>query len=82
MKNLSPGMARFRAMARPSPATTGMVTKNVFLRQSQFRLAAEPWFCLKLARKLVGGSPCNGWDIWYYRDEGDELKPIEALRYE
>ena len=33
--------------------TTGMVTKNVFLRQSQFRLAAEPWFCLRLARKLV-----------------------------
>ena len=35
--------------------TAGMVTKNVFLRQSQFRLAAEPWFCLKLARKLVAG---------------------------
>ncbi len=39
--------------------TTGMVTKNVFLRQSQFRLAAEPWFCLKLARKLVGGKIRN-----------------------
>jgi len=39
--------------------TTGMVTKNVVLRQSQFRLAAEPWFCLKLARKLVGGKIRN-----------------------
>jgi len=36
-----------------------MVTKNVFLRQSQFRLAAEPWFCLKLARKLVMGKIRN-----------------------
>lgn len=33
--------------------TTGLSTKNIFLRQSQFRLAAEPWFCVKLARKLV-----------------------------
>lgn len=39
--------------------TTGMVTKNVFLRQSQFRLAGEPWFCLKLARKLVAGKIRN-----------------------
>jgi len=39
--------------------TTGLLTKNVFLRQSQFRLAAEPWFCLKLARKLVGGKIRN-----------------------
>jgi CRISPR-associated protein Cas1 len=39
--------------------TTGMLTKNVFLRQSQFRLAAEGWFCLKLARKLVAGKIRN-----------------------
>jgi CRISPR-associated protein Cas1 len=39
--------------------TTGMATKNVFLRQAQFRLAAEPWFCLKLARRLVGGKIRN-----------------------
>ena len=39
--------------------TTGMVTKNVFQRQSQFRLAGEPWFCLRLARKLVSGKIRN-----------------------
>jgi CRISPR-associated protein Cas1 len=39
--------------------TTGMVTKNVFLRQSQFRLASEPWFCLKLSRRLVAGKIRN-----------------------
>jgi len=39
--------------------TTGLVTKNVFLRQSQFRLASEPWFCLKLARRLIAGKIRN-----------------------
>ena len=35
--------------------TTGLGTKNVFLRRSQFRLAEEEWFCLRLARRLVVG---------------------------
>jgi CRISPR-associated protein Cas1 len=39
--------------------TTGMSTKNVFLRQSQFRLASEPWFCLKQARRLIAGKIRN-----------------------
>lgn len=39
--------------------TTGLVTKNVFLRQMQFRLASEPWFCLRLARSLVAGKIRN-----------------------
>ncbi|MBK9168571.1 MAG: CRISPR-associated endonuclease Cas1 [Bryobacterales bacterium] len=39
--------------------TTGMNTKNVFLRRTQFRLAEEAWFCLRLARKLVAGKIRN-----------------------
>jgi CRISP-associated protein Cas1 len=39
--------------------TSGMVTKNVFLRQKQFALAEDPWFCRKLARKLVAGKIRN-----------------------
>lgn len=39
--------------------TTGMNTKNVFLRRSQFRLAEQEWFCLRLARKLVAGKIRN-----------------------
>ncbi len=39
--------------------TNGLATKNVFLRKSQFRLAEEEWFCLKLARKLVAGKIRN-----------------------
>jgi len=39
--------------------TTGMLTKNVFLRQMQFRYAAEPWFAVRLARRLVAGKIRN-----------------------
>ena len=39
--------------------TTGMNTKNVFLRRAQFRLADEEWFCRRLARKLVAGKIRN-----------------------
>ena len=39
--------------------TTGMNTKNVFLRKSQYKLADEPWFCLWLARKLTAGKIRN-----------------------
>lgn len=39
--------------------TTGLNTKNVFLRQSQFRLADNEGFCVRLARKLVAGKVRN-----------------------
>ncbi len=39
--------------------TTGMSTKNVFLRQRQFALASEAWFCKRLARALVAGKIRN-----------------------
>jgi CRISPR-associated protein Cas1 len=39
--------------------TAGMNTKNVFLRKSQFGLAEQEWFCLKLSRKLVAGKVRN-----------------------
>lgn len=39
--------------------TTGLGTKNVFLRQAQFRLAEEEWFCLRLSRQLVEGKIRN-----------------------
>ena len=39
--------------------TTGMTTKNVFLRQTQFSTAGEPWFCRRLARSLVAGKIRN-----------------------
>ena len=39
--------------------TTGLNTKNVLLRRSQFRLADEAWFCRRIARKLVAGKIRN-----------------------
>lgn len=39
--------------------TTGMNTKNVFLRKAQFRLAEENWFAMRLARELIGGKIRN-----------------------
>ena len=39
--------------------TTGLNTKNVFLRRTQFRLVDEAWFCLRLAKKLVAGKIRN-----------------------
>jgi CRISPR-associated protein Cas1 len=39
--------------------TTGMNTKNVFLRKSQFRLADEDWYRIRIARKIVSGKIRN-----------------------
>jgi CRISPR-associated protein Cas1 len=39
--------------------TTGMNTKNVALRRSQFRLADSEWFALSIARTLISGKIRN-----------------------
>lgn len=39
--------------------TTGLCTKNVFLRRQQFACASEAWFCKRLARDLVAGKIRN-----------------------
>jgi CRISP-associated protein Cas1 len=39
--------------------TSGLNSKNIFLRRSQFRLAEEEWFQLALARRLVAGKIRN-----------------------
>lgn len=39
--------------------TTGLNSKNVFLRRAQFRLAEQEWFALALARRLVAGKIRN-----------------------
>ena len=30
--------------------------------------------------RLMAGSPCNGWEHWYYEGEDGELHPIDGLR--
>lgn len=39
--------------------TQPLCTKNVFLRQKQYAMAREPWFCMRLARQLVAGKIRN-----------------------
>jgi len=39
--------------------TTGINSKNVFLRRTQFRLADQDWFARSLARRLVAGKIRN-----------------------
>jgi CRISPR-associated protein Cas1 len=39
--------------------TTGLTTKNIFLRQAQYSLAQEAWFCRKLARSVTAAKIRN-----------------------
>lgn len=34
----------------------------------------------QLGKLLSDGSPCNGWEHWYYEDGEGELQPIDVLR--
>jgi modification methylase len=34
----------------------------------------------QLGRHLMGGSPCNGWEHWYYEAVSGELRPVDVLR--
>lgn len=34
----------------------------------------------QVGRRLMNGSPCNGWEHWYYETESGELLPIDHLR--
>ena len=34
----------------------------------------------KLGKELSGGSPCNGWEHWYYETPDGKLHPIDDLR--
>jgi modification methylase len=31
-------------------------------------------------KHLMGGSPCNGWEHWYFKSEQGTLRPIDELR--
>jgi hypothetical protein len=34
----------------------------------------------RIASHLAGGTPMNGWEVWFFEDEAGELKPIDLLR--
>jgi len=33
-----------------------------------------------VAKALMNGAPVNGWDVWFYKDEGGARQPIDNLR--
>jgi modification methylase len=65
--------------------------QTLYFRRDQAQARIKPDGKLRLAegfegsihqtgKHLTGGSPCNGWDHWYYEDESGELRPIDHLR--
>jgi modification methylase len=34
----------------------------------------------QIGRHLMSGSPCNGWEHWYFKDQDGSLEPIDSLR--
>jgi modification methylase len=34
----------------------------------------------QLGKQLMGGSPCNGWEHWYYETAEGRLQPVDVLR--
>jgi modification methylase len=34
----------------------------------------------QVARQILDGRSCNGWDLWHYQDEDGLLQPIDRLR--
>lgn len=60
--------------------TSGLGLKNVFLRRAQFRRADDEWFCLRLARALVGTKIRNQRTLLQRNHVEPPARAIEALR--
>lgn len=60
--------------------TAGMSTKNVFLRRAQFALAEQPWFCVRLAGKLVAGKIRNHRTMLLRNHVEPSRQALEELR--
>lgn len=62
--------------------TTGLNSKNIFLRRTQFRLAEEDWFSLSLARQLVAGKIRNQRTMLqrnHLEPEADDLAALKRM---
>jgi len=60
--------------------TTGLNSKNIFLRRTQFRLAEEDWFSLSLARQLVAGKIRNQRTMLQRNHLEPEVHDLAALK--
>ncbi|MDF1499209.1 MAG: DNA methyltransferase [Anaerolineales bacterium] len=46
----------------------------------QLVLDGEEGSIHQLGKSLAGGSPCNGWEHWYFIDKQGEMQPVDVLR--
>ncbi len=59
--------------------TTGLLYKNIFLRQRQFTMAGETWFCRRLARALVAGKIRNQRTFLLRNHEEPDARTVRAI---
>jgi len=52
----------------------------VITEAGQLRLGDKEGSIHQMGSLAQGGTPCNGWEHWYYRDETDDLRPLDTLR--
>ncbi len=60
--------------------THGLGVRNIYLRRDQFRLAAEPEFCLQLARALVSGKIRNQRTMLQRNHVEPPARPIALMK--
>jgi len=71
-KLITPGQELY---FRSDPAKRAIVTASGTLRIGSFEGSIH-----QAGRHLMGGSPCNGWQHWYFVDTEGEFRPIDDLR--
>lgn len=69
---LAPGQELF---FRADPHRKGTVTSHATLRVGDFEGSIH-----RAGSQYTNGSPCNGWDHWYFAASDGSLHPIDELR--
>jgi len=69
---LTPGQTLY---FRKNPAISAQIKPDGHLRYEVFEGSIH-----QTGKFLMGGSPCNGWEHWYFEDEDGQMQPIDKLR--
>lgn len=69
---LNPGQALY---FRKNPAVVAYIKPDGKLSYEDFVGSIH-----KTGTHLSGGSPCNGWEHWYYEDDEGQMQPLNKLR--
>ena len=55
-------------------------TKAKILSNGHIRCGEHIGSIHGVARSLMNGAPANGWDLWFYQDDGGKKISIDTLR--